>query len=67
MLLVPYHLSASSHLQEKRVLAEVAGDTLGFAGFNVEYRSGIGVGGTYASFRVSIQNLQVDDQMPFTR
>ena len=37
------------------------------AGFHLEYASGIGVEGTYANFRVSCQNLQADDQSPFTR
>lgn len=37
------------------------------AGFRLEYASGIGVEGTYANFRVSCQNLQADDQSPFTR
>lgn len=37
------------------------------AGFRLEYATGIGVEGTYARFNVSIQNLQLDDQLPFTR
>ena len=39
----------------------------GAAGVHLEYASGIGVEGTYANFRVSVQNLQLDDQLPFTR
>ena len=37
------------------------------AGFRMEYASGIGVEGTYSNFRVLCQNIQVDDQSPFTR
>lgn len=37
------------------------------AGFRLEYATGIGVEGTYANFRVSCQNIQADDQSPFTR
>jgi len=37
------------------------------AGFRLEYATGIGVEGTYANFRVSFQNIQADDQSPFTR
>lgn len=33
----------------------------------MEYASGIGVEGTYSNFRVLCQNIQVDDQSPFTR
>lgn len=33
----------------------------------MEYATGIGVEGTYANFRVLCQNIQVDDQSPFTR
>jgi hypothetical protein len=37
------------------------------AGFRMEYATGIGVEGTYSNFRVLCQNIQVDDQSPFTR
>jgi hypothetical protein len=33
----------------------------------MEFASGIGVEGTYSNFRVLCQNIQVDDQSPFTR
>ena len=40
---------------------------MGSAGFRLEWASGIGVEGTYANFRLSLQNVQLDDQLPFTR
>ena len=33
----------------------------------LEWASGIGPEGTFASFRLSVQNLQLDDQLPYSR
>lgn len=36
-------------------------------GLRLEAASGIGPEGTFASFRLSIASLQLDDQLPFSR
>ena len=44
---------------------ELANLTL--TGLRLEWASGIGPEGTFASFRLSVQNLQLDDQLPYSR
>jgi hypothetical protein len=44
---------------------ELANLTL--TGLRLEWASGIGPDGTFASFRLSVQNLQLDDQLPYSR
>lgn len=40
---------------------------LTISGLRLEYASGIGPESTFASFRLSIASLQLDDQLPFSR
>ena len=40
---------------------------LTLSGLRLEYASGIGPEGTFASFRLNVAGLQLDDQMPFSR
>ena len=40
---------------------------LTLSGLRLEYASGIGPEGTFASFRLSVHSLQLDDQLPFSR
>jgi len=53
-------ISVVDHMPEELI-------NLTISGLSLEYARGIGPEGTFASFRLGVASMQLDDQLPFSR